>query len=58
MGFNGFNGLMVVRGNPAFYGVGKKTAWSAWRDFPEATDALDYISSTPEEVPDNIMAVL
>ena len=57
-GLLGFHSLTGCDSNSAFYGVGKKTAWSAWRDFPEATDALVYISSTPEEVPDNIMAVL
>ena len=57
-GLLGFHSLTGCDSNSAFYGVGKKRAWTAWRDFPEATDALVQISSTAEEVPDHTMTVL
>ena len=54
----GFHSLTGCDSNSAFYGVGKKRAWSVWQEFPEATNAPMHISTTPEEVHARIMAVL
>ena len=57
-GLPGFHSLTGCDSNSAFYGVGKKRAWSVWQEFPEATNAPMHISTTPEEVHARIMAVL
>ena len=57
-GLLGFHSLTGCDSNSAFYGVGKKRAWSAWKDFPELTAALVHISSTSADVPANIMCLL
>ena len=42
----------------SFAGHGEKTAWAVWAVFPELTNALLELSSTPHDILQGVMATI
>ena len=55
LGFHAFTGCDSVS---AFYDIGKKGPWLVWKDFPQVTEAFLFLSSTPTNIPEHIMAII
>ena len=55
LGFHAFTGCYSVS---AFYNIGKKGPWQVWKEFPQVTEAFLFLSSTPTNIPEHIMALL
>ena len=55
LGFHAFTGCDSVS---AFYDIGKKGPWQVWKDFPQVTEAFLFLSSTPTNILEHIMALI
>lgn len=53
--FHAFTGCDTVS---TFAGRGKKTAWKAWKSFPEVNDAFNELLSMPNEISERSMLLL
>ena len=54
--FQYFMHLLVVTLCPAL--LGKKTAWNTWNVLPELTDVLLQLSSTPCDIPEDVIPII